>query len=184
MASLMISGCNKPTSEMERAKKAIQDAKRNSQGCSYDEIRNAEIAYDEGKEEMNNWSYKKARAKFEDSYRIALLALNKECPTAWTPPTGTTPVMYGLPTSHTVVSGECLWWIAEYKDIYDDPFQWPIIYDANRSEIKSTAHSHGFYSREQNWIFPGQELDLPRDVTTDEIIDARKRSGAPDPYEK
>ncbi len=27
-----------------------------------------------------------------------------------------------LPVSHTVTKGECLWWISEYKHVYNDPF--------------------------------------------------------------
>ena len=48
---------------------------------------------------------------------------------------GKTPVSGSLPNSHTVYDGECLWRISEYSDIYGDPFQWPLIYGANRDEI-------------------------------------------------
>ncbi|PID55913.1 hypothetical protein CSB45_13930 [candidate division KSB3 bacterium] len=56
------------------------------------------------------------------------------------------------PTEHVVIKGETLWWIAEYKQIYDDPFQWPIIYKANRSQIK-----------DPDLIFPDQRFVIPRE---------------------
>ena len=73
---------------------------------------------------------------------------------------------------YTVRKGECLWWIAQYKDLYDDPFQWPIIYDANRNQIE-----------DPDLIYPGQILSIPRSgYTMEEVKEARKRAGAPRPY--
>src|SRR5271157_2777470 len=36
---------------------------------------------------------------------------------------------------YTVRKGDSLWWIAKYKEIYNDPFLWPIIYEANKDII-------------------------------------------------
>ena len=63
--------------------------------------------------------------------------------------------------THTVESGECLWAISEDADIYDDPFQWPLIYKANRGQIK-----------DPDLIYADQELDIPRDSSQSEINDA------------
>ena len=49
---------------------------------------------------------------------------------------------------HTVVKGECLWFIA--GDYYNDPFLWPVIYEANRDSI---ANPH--------WIYPGEVFVIP-----------------------
>lgn len=76
-----------------------------------------------------------------------------------------------LPTSHKVVKGECLWWIAEYKDIYNDPFMWPLIYKANRDQIKNP-----------DLIYPNQIFTIPRDFSLDELKASRKMAGAPRPY--
>lgn len=83
---------------------------------------------------------------------------------------GATPRPY--PTEHVVIKGESLWWIAEYKQIYDDPFQWPVIYKANRSQI-----------RDPDLIFPDQRFVIPRepDLTDDmrnEAIRFAKTRGA------
>ncbi len=79
------------------------------------------------------------------------------------PDPGATPRPY--PTNHIVIKGETLWWIAEYKQIYDDPFQWPLIYKANRSKIK-----------DPDLIFPDQDFTIPRtpEVTEDMIKEAIK----------
>jgi hypothetical protein len=73
---------------------------------------------------------------------------------------------------HVVRGGECLWWIAEYEDIYNDPFMWPLIYNANRDRVKDPDR-----------IYPGQILRIPRSGhTLDEIREARRRAGAPRPF--
>ena len=45
---------------------------------------------------------------------------------------------------------DCLWRIAEYDYIYDDPFKWKILYKANKSII-----------RNPDIIYPGQKLVIP-----------------------
>ena len=76
-----------------------------------------------------------------------------------------------LPTEHTVKKGECLWWIAEYQQVYNDPFMWPLIYKANRDKIKNPDR-----------IFPKQVFSLPRHFSKDDLTGARKQAGAPRPY--
>ena len=74
-----------------------------------------------------------------------------------------------LPTSHTVTKGECLWWIAEYKQVYNDPFMWPLIFKANRDQIKNP-----------DLIYPGQVFSVPRDgFDLEQVKAARKQAGAP-----
>jgi LysM repeat protein len=74
-----------------------------------------------------------------------------------------------LPTTYTVEKGDALWWIAEFQQIYNDPFMWPLIYQANRSQISNP-----------NLIEPGQVLEIPRSgFTLQDIKAARKMAGAP-----
>jgi len=56
-----------------------------------------------------------------------------------------------LPSTHTVVKGECLYVISGYSQIYNDPVKWPRIYRANRDKIK-----------DPNLIYPGWVLNIPR----------------------
>ncbi|MGD1152584.1 MAG: LysM peptidoglycan-binding domain-containing protein [Syntrophales bacterium] len=73
---------------------------------------------------------------------------------------------------YTVRKGDSLWWIAKYKDIYNDPFLWPIIYEANREIIKNPK-----------LLYPGQELGIPREgYVLEEIKSIRKKAGAAKPY--
>jgi len=41
-----------------------------------------------------------------------------------------------FPEFYEVVRGDCLWNIAKKDYIYNDPFQWPRIYEANKDKIK------------------------------------------------
>jgi hypothetical protein len=76
-----------------------------------------------------------------------------------------------LTLQHTVEKGECLWWIAEYKKIYNDPFMWPLIYKANRDQIN-----------DPDLIYPGQVFYIPRTFELDELRESRRSAGAPKPY--
>ena len=62
-----------------------------------------------------------------------------------------------LPMLHKVKKGECLWKISSYKEIYNDPFMWPLIYKANKDKIK-----------DPDLIFPGQMFSINRMFTTSE----------------
>ena len=76
-----------------------------------------------------------------------------------------------LPNQHTVQKGECLWWIAEYKQVYNDPFMWPLIYKANRGKIQ-----------DPDLIYPNQVFSIPRDFSKNQLTDSRRQAGAPKPY--
>lgn len=60
------------------------------------------------------------------------------------------------PTSKTYTVGtwakdrDCLWNIAKKKTIFDNPFKWPSIYNANKDKIK-----------DPNLIYKGQVLTIP-----------------------
>lgn len=70
-----------------------------------------------------------------------------------------------LPTTHTVVKGECLWYIAGYPEVYGNPLEWPRIYEANRDIIKNP-----------DLIYPGQVLRIPRE---DEEVAPRPKRRPP-----
>ena len=74
-----------------------------------------------------------------------------------------------LPTSHTVVKGDCLWRISEQAQVYNDPFMWPLIYKANRDKIKKSP----------DLIHPGQVFSIPRvGFSLADIKEARVKAGA------
>ena len=79
-----------------------------------------------------------------------------------------------FPPEHVVEKGESLWRISSYEKIYNDPFQWPVIFDANTDQIK-----------DPDLIHPGQTLAIPRNVAADKveaaIKTARNRRWTPTP---
>lgn len=77
-------------------------------------------------------------------------------------------------TLHEVKQGECLWWIAQFEDIYNDPLLWPLIYSANKDKIKNP-----------HLIYPGQVLTIPRTgISEKQIEEARKTAKSTRPYLK
>ena len=75
------------------------------------------------------------------------------------------------PTTYKVKKGETIIDIAKRREIFNDQYMWPLIYKANRDQI-----------RDPKVVFPGQVLTIPRDITFEEIIEARKHSHASPPY--
>lgn len=68
-----------------------------------------------------------------------------------------------LPVQHTVKRGETLPQIASQPDIYADPLLWPLIYRANRDQI-----------RDPRQLWPGQVLRIPRNTPREDIQEARR----------
>lgn len=64
--------------------------------------------------------------------------------------------------SYTVSEGELLWSIAKRADVYGDPFLWPLLYQANRDQIKDPRK-----------IYAGQTLTIPRNLSEAEREKAR-----------
>jgi hypothetical protein len=60
--------------------------------------------------------------------------------------------------SYTVSRGDSLWGISGRGDIYGNPYQWPLIYKANRSKIKDA-----------DLIYPGQQLDIERGASQADV---------------
>ncbi|MEN8170218.1 MAG: LysM peptidoglycan-binding domain-containing protein [Pseudomonadota bacterium] len=60
--------------------------------------------------------------------------------------------------AYTVVSGDTLWGISSRSEIYGNPYQWPLIYKANRSQIQDA-----------DLIFPGQNLTINRNASAAEM---------------
>ncbi len=72
--------------------------------------------------------------------------------------------------SYTVESGDSLWRIAGRADIYANPFHWPLIYKANRDQIKDA-----------DLIYPGQVFSINRAASESEInaaVDHARNRGA------
>jgi hypothetical protein len=68
-----------------------------------------------------------------------------------------------LSSMHTVKRGETLPQIAALQDIYSDSLLWPLIYRANRDQI-----------RDPRQLWPGQVLRIPRNASREDIQEARR----------
>jgi len=64
---------------------------------------------------------------------------------------------------YIVVKGDTLWGIAGMSVAYQDNFQWPLIFKANRDQIK-----------DPDLIYPKQEFLLRKDYSQSEIGKAKK----------
>ena len=137
---------------MEDAQKTLEEARKTYEVGDYIAARQlAEAALTKAKQAEEEARRVEAAKKAEQQAKAQQFAKEIADP-------GATPRPY--PTNHIVIKGETLWWIAEYKQIYNDPFQWPLIYKANRSKIK-----------DPDLIFPDQNFTIPRTPeVTDEMI--------------
>ena len=69
-----------------------------------------------------------------------------------------------------VVRGDSLWSISGQSGVYNNPYQWPLIYKANRDQIKDA-----------DLIYPGQQLTVDRNPTAAEVeaaVDHARNRGA------
>lgn len=64
---------------------------------------------------------------------------------------------------YKVVKGDTLWAIAVRK--YADPFQWPLIWRANRDQIK-----------DPHWIYPRQVFKIEKSLDKETVALARKEA--------
>ncbi len=84
-----------------------------------------------------------------------------------------TPLMTELGTAniqYQVVRGDSLWSIAGKQDTYANPYEWPLIYKANRDQIKDA-----------DLIYPGQDFTINRNPSAAEsemAINHAKNRGA------
>lgn len=67
--------------------------------------------------------------------------------------------------TYRVGEGETLMTIAARREIYADGLLWPLLYRANRDQIKDPKR-----------IYPGQNLSIPRDLSEAEKEDARDKA--------
>ncbi|MGE4578685.1 MAG: DUF4398 domain-containing protein [Desulfuromonadales bacterium] len=70
-----------------------------------------------------------------------------------------------LAPQYTVVGGENLWSIAAKEEVYADGLLWPLLYKANRDQIKDPRQ-----------IYPGQVLSIPRDLSAEAMDEAREKA--------
>jgi LysM repeat protein len=72
---------------------------------------------------------------------------------------------------YVVKKGDSLWAISSMGKIYQNPFEWPLIYKSNRDQIA-----------DPDLIEVGQELDVQKGLSTEEVSDAEQKAKDTPPY--
>jgi nucleoid-associated protein YgaU len=75
------------------------------------------------------------------------------------------------PSQYTVKRGDSLWGISSQTPIYANPFMWPLIYKANRDQI-----------RDPDLIHPNQVFSVPRDYSQEEAASSIQRAQRRGPW--
>ncbi len=66
---------------------------------------------------------------------------------------------------YDVREGDTLWLIAARPEVYGDPLLWPVLYRANRDQIKDPRR-----------VYEGQTLEVPRNMTENDLEEARRQA--------
>lgn len=64
-------------------------------------------------------------------------------------------------SAYVVQAGDHLWGIASQPKVYSDPYQWPLLFKRNRSEILDA-----------DLIYPGQMIQIERDLSDSQVQEA------------
>ena len=136
-------------SEVQREKQRLADEKQ---------LRDAELAAKAAEERL-------IRAAVEAEIRLKAQQLAKAADAVRSAQKKLKDIPTALPTSYTVRRGETLPQISARTEIYNDSTLWPLIYRANRDQI-----------RDPKRLWPGQVFAIPRNFSRDEAAEARRFS--------
>jgi LysM repeat protein len=157
-----------PESFLEAYKKAYeeyQNLKKQLEKCK-EEVSLLEAKEAELKERYGELSNQVKSLREEINYRKQLMERIKELEAQAKNKCKTLLDQFmSLPHSYVVKKGDTLWGIAAKDYIYNDPWQWPLIFKENRDKIKNP-----------HLIFPNQNLTIPRDINCNDIIEARREA--------
>jgi nucleoid-associated protein YgaU len=163
----------KKTEETQKA----ADANAAAKDSAYLEIDNAQARYDWAKDNNAENNYPdlfakggadlaKAKQAYGDGKFLDASALAKEAMKSLS----SIKAFADLPAVYIVrlipERRDCLWRIAEYPFIYNNPLKWPVLYEANKKTFKDPSNP--------DLIFPDQVLNIP-------AIKGETRSGTWDP---
>ena len=176
--------------EYQAAHKALNDARRSMGKADYEDAR-VSIEYalqharraasltEEGKARLKQQEAKKAILAEQARQAERIKAQNKKAETkqekkqsAEKPAAKPAPEPEPKPkprielvNEYSVGEGETLWTISAQPQVYGEGLLWPLLYQANRDQIKDPRQ-----------IFPGQTLGIRRDMTSEEQEEARQRA--------
>jgi nucleoid-associated protein YgaU len=169
-------------SEFQAAEKALDDARQATDATDYSDARESlEYAFKHARRATVIAEEELARQRAEEQARRAAEKLAREAALARAaeakaaqqmkqaaalkvdkPKPKAKPVKV---KSYKVGEGETLWTISAQPQVYDEGLLWPLLYQANRDQIKDPRQ-----------IFPGQSLSVRRDMTEQELAEARQKA--------
>ncbi len=130
------------------------------------------VALTETKKEQKAQEEEKARQKALEAQKAAEKAMAEKARTkpdlTKTQPARQPSAKEATPPpakTYEVREGDNLWIISNREVVYGDGFLWPLLYQANRDQIKDPRQ-----------IYPGQILNIRRDLTTQEMEEARQKA--------
>ncbi len=166
--------------EYQAARTALNDARAAMQDSDYGDARDsldfslqharrAVILSEEG--QTRRLKEEKEQARIEEEARLKALegqkqkaqVTEKKKPTPQPKKVIKTKPKVVPAHDYTVGDGENLWTISAKPEVYGEGLLWPLLYQANRDQIKDPRQ-----------IFPGQSLSIRRDMTEVDIEDARQ----------
>lgn len=142
--------------DAEAAQEAIESAKAalkraEDEGYAWrdtgDIIKEAEAAYDAG-------NYQEATDLANEARRQSELAIQQKYDELERIGAAEGADANGRVSSYTVERGDSLWAISGKSEVYNDPYQWPLIYRTNQDQIDDA-----------DLIYPGQNLAIDQNVT-------------------
>jgi nucleoid-associated protein YgaU len=157
---------------IEEARRAIQAAE--AAGATKQELRlarnnleNAEFIFNDAKALLDKGEPKRALTRLELAQSDCLTArdMGNQAGVA-AARRGTT-----MANQYTVGRGDTLWGISGRAPIYDNPFMWPLIYKANRDQI-----------RDPDLIHPKQVFAIPRNYSQEQATSAKRRARMRGPW--
>lgn len=152
--------------DAEAAQEAIESAKAalkraEDEGYAWrdtgDIIKQAEAAYDEGNYQEATDLANEARRQSELAIQQKYDELERIGAAEGAPAADTN----GRVSSYTVERGDSLWAISGKSEVYNDPYQWPLIYRTNQDQIEDA-----------DLIYPGQNLSIDQNVTEADVATA------------
>jgi nucleoid-associated protein YgaU len=166
--------------EYQAARTALNDARAAMQDSDYGDARDsldfslqharrAVVLAEEG--QTRRLKEEKEQARSEEEARLKALegqkqkaqVTEKKKPTPQPKKVVKTKPKVVPANDYAVGEGENLWTISAKPEVYGEGLLWPLLYQANRDQIKDPRQ-----------IFPGQSLSIRRDMTEADLEDARQ----------
>ena len=151
---------------LQHARRAVSLAEEGKARLEREESEQAILAEQARQAERKKAQTEKTQIKPETKQPAVQPAVQPAAqPAAQPAPLPTPKPQIEMVDKYNVGEGETLWTISAQPQVYGEGLLWPLLYQANRDQIKDPRQ-----------IFPGQTLGIRRDMTSEEQEEARQRA--------